>query len=71
MSEDTATTDKKTPNPQKIKWKNLAYYDTYDEADKHRKNIEQDTICKVRRCGPRKSKYVVKVGILIKELDNG
>lgn len=64
MSENTMTTEKCLPNPQKIKWKNVAYYDTFIDADKHRKNLEG--LVKVRRCGPDKSKFVVKTGTPIK-----
>ena len=70
MSEDTMTTNNRLPNPQKIKWKNIAYYDTFEEADKHRLNLEEGIITKVRRCGPGGSKYVVKTGSLIKEPDS-
>ena len=64
MSENTVITGKRLPNPQKVKWKNVAYYDTFDEANKHRNNLEGLT--KVRRCGPDKVKFVVKVGTPIK-----
>tara|TARA_B100001094_G_C18179502_1_gene800004 strand:- start:1494 stop:1721 length:228 start_codon:yes stop_codon:yes gene_type:complete len=57
---------KKGPNPQKIKWANIAYYDSFDEADAHRKNL--DGLVKVRRCGPDGTKFVVKLG---KKLNNG
>jgi hypothetical protein len=65
MSENTKITDKKGPNPQKVTWKNVAYYDTFEKADEHRKNLEGLT--KVRRCGPEKAKFVVKIGTPIKE----
>ena len=67
MSETTTTTDKQLPNPQKMKWKNVAYYDTYEEATKHRSNLDENTISKIRRCGPMKTKYVLKTGSPIKE----
>ena len=64
MSENTVTTEKKTPPIQKIKWKNIAYYNTFKEADDHRKKLEGLT--KVRRCGPDKTKFVVKTGTPLK-----
>ena len=65
MSENTEITEKKLPKPQKKKWQNIAYYDTFQEADKHRKTLEG--FVKVRRCGPFGTKFVVKTGILLKE----
>ena len=65
MSENTKIVNKKGPNPQKVKWRNVAYYDTFEKADDHRNSIEG--LVKVRRCGPDKTKYVVKLGISIKE----
>ena len=67
MSENTTTTEKQLPNPQKIKWKNVAYYDTFEEAHKHRLSLEETTRVKVRRCGPDATRYVVKTGTPIKE----
>ena len=72
MSEETKTTEKQEPNPQKIKWKNVAYYKTFEEAHAHRlkfnfENLNGDPIpVKVRRCGPDKSRFVVKIGTPIK-----
>ena len=61
MSEiDTVITEKKLPNPQKVKWKNVAYYKTFLEADQHRNSLEGFT--KVRRCGAYGTKFVVKTG---------
>jgi hypothetical protein len=68
MSEDTEITDKRLPNPQKIKWYNVAYYDNFQQADEHRQNL--DGLVKVRRCGPFGTKFVVKSGTLLKETDN-
>tara|TARA_Y100000034_G_scaffold113925_1_gene149457 strand:+ start:371 stop:586 length:216 start_codon:yes stop_codon:yes gene_type:complete len=66
MSENhTMITEKKLPNPQKVKWKNVAYYNTFQEADKHRNSLEGLT--KVRRCGEYGTKFVVKTGKLIKQ----
>tara|TARA_R100001082_G_C4363084_1_gene160356 strand:- start:660 stop:869 length:210 start_codon:yes stop_codon:yes gene_type:complete len=65
MSENTKITEKKLPNPQKVKWKNIAYYDNFLEADEHRNKLEGLT--KVRRCGEYGTKFVVKVGTRIKE----
>jgi len=65
MSENTMITEKKLPNPQKVKWKNVAYYNTYDEAHTHKSRL--DGLLKIRRCGPDKTKFVVKSGTLIKE----
>ena len=56
----------KGPNPQKVKWANIAYYDNFDEADIHRKSL--DGLVKVRRCGPYGTKFVVKSG---KKVNNG
>tara|TARA_Y100001938_G_C7980782_1_gene374269 strand:+ start:560 stop:778 length:219 start_codon:yes stop_codon:yes gene_type:complete len=71
MSENTTITEKKLPNPQKIKWKNVAYYDTFEEAHQHRLSLDEEGIkVKVRRCGPDKVKYVVKTGTLLKEPSN-
>ena len=67
MSENTMITEKLLPNPQKIKWKNVAYYDTYEEADEHRKKLDDVIKVKVRRCGPEGSKFVVKIGTQVKE----
>tara|TARA_R100001079_G_C4309335_1_gene94445 strand:- start:73 stop:282 length:210 start_codon:yes stop_codon:yes gene_type:complete len=64
MSENTEITEKRLPNPQKIKWSNVAYYDSFQQADEHRKNL--DGLTKVRRCGPFKSKFVVKSGTPVK-----
>ena len=68
MSENTMITDKKMPNPQKVKWYNVAYYDNFQQADEHRRNL--NGLVKVRRCGPDKTKFVVKSGTLIKENNN-
>ena len=68
MSEDTMTTEKQSPKPQKIKWKNVAYYKTFQEADIHRNTIPG--LVKVRRCGPEGTKFVVKTGILLKDPGN-
>ena len=68
MSENTMITEKRLPNPQKIKWYNVAYYDNFKQADEHRKNL--DGLTKVRRCGPFGTKFVVKSGTLIKESSN-
>jgi len=65
MSEDTMITNKKEPNPQRFKWKNVGLYDTYEKADIHRKSLEGPT--KVRRCGSFGTKFVVKVGTPVKE----
>ena len=65
MSEDTMITEKRLPNPQKVKWYNVAYYDNFQQADEHRKNL--NGLTKVRRCGPFGTKFVVKSGTLIKK----
>jgi len=73
MSESTKTTEKQEPNPQKIKWKSVAYYKTFEEAHAHRLKFNLENLngkpipVKIRRCGPDKSKFVVKVGTPIKE----
>ena len=59
MSENTVITEKEQP-VQKVKWKNVAYYDTFLQADEHRNGL--DGLVKVRRCGPDKTRFVVKVG---------
>jgi len=64
MSENTTTTEK--PKPQKVKWKNIAYYHTYEEADTHRNGLDESVKVKVRRCGPEGTRFVVKIGTLIK-----
>jgi len=68
MSEDTVITNKRIPNPQKIKWTNVAYYDNFKKADEHRNKLEG--LVKVRRCGPFGTKFVVKTGVPIKEPAN-
>jgi len=69
MSEKyTVITEHPLPNPQKIKWKNIAYYNTFEEADSHRNNLEGLT--KVRRCGDGGTKFVVKTGTPIKDKQN-
>ena len=65
MSETTTITEKRLPNPQKVKWKNVGRYDTWNKADIHRKSLEGLT--KVRRCGTGGTKFVVKVGTPIKD----
>jgi hypothetical protein len=60
MSENTMITEKKKPNPQKVKWYNVAYYDNYQQANEHRNNL--DGLVKVRRCGEYGTKFVVKSG---------
>mgnify|MGYP003627415662 CR=1 FL=1 len=61
MSEEhTMITELTKQPPQKVKWKNVAYYDTFAEANAHRNRIEGLT--KVRRCGEKGTKFVVKVG---------
>tara|TARA_R100000388_G_C7120606_1_gene100788 strand:+ start:22 stop:234 length:213 start_codon:yes stop_codon:yes gene_type:complete len=61
MSDETMITSPiKGPNPQRVKWTNVAYYNNFTEADEHRKNLEGLT--KVRRCGPDKTRFVVKTG---------
>ena len=59
-------TEKQSPNPQKFKWKNVAYYDTFDKAQEHRASLVHELKVKIRRCGVDKSKFVVKVGTPIK-----
>tara|TARA_R110000824_G_scaffold26143_1_gene90257 strand:+ start:181 stop:396 length:216 start_codon:yes stop_codon:yes gene_type:complete len=66
MSENTEITEKKLPNPQKFKWKNVAYYKTYAEAAAHRKTFDDSINVKIRRCGPDKTKFVVRTGTPIK-----
>tara|TARA_R110002074_G_C12003201_1_gene614429 strand:- start:275 stop:490 length:216 start_codon:yes stop_codon:yes gene_type:complete len=66
MSENTTTTEKRSPNPQKVKWKNVAYYNTFDEAHKHRQSLEEEVLVKVRRCGPDGIKYVVRIGTFLR-----
>ena len=56
------------PNPQKVKWTNIAYYDNYGEADAHRSRLEGLT--KVRRCGEYGTKFVVKTGKQINKMNN-
>ena len=68
MSDETMITNKKLPNPQKVKWYNVAYYDNFEQADEHRKNL--NGLTKVRRCGPFGAKFVVKSGTPIKESSN-
>jgi len=64
MSEKyTMITERKLPNPQKVKWRNVAYYNTFEEADTHRNSLEGLT--KVRRCGEYGTKFVVKSGTSI------
>ena len=64
MSDETKITGpSKRPNPQKVKWRNVAYYDNFQQADEHRNNL--DGLTKVRRCG-----FVVKSGTPIKEFAN-
>ena len=65
MSENTMITERKLPNPQKIKWYNVAYYDNFEQAADHRKTLNGFT--KVRRCGPFGTKFVVKSGTPVKE----
>jgi len=54
------------PNPQKVKWTNVAYYDNYTAADAHRNELEG--LVKVRRCGIEGVKFVVKKG---KQINTG
>ena len=65
---DTMITETTGPNPQKIKWYNVAYYDNFQQADEHRNNL--NGLTKVRRCGPFGTKFVVKSGTRIKESGN-
>jgi len=67
MSENTMITEKQSPNPQKMKWKNVAYYDTFEEADNHRQDLDESVKVKVRRCGPEGTRFVVKIGTPTKE----
>jgi hypothetical protein len=53
-------TPSKGPNPQKVKWSNVAYYDNFQQADEHRNSLSGLT--KVRRCGQFGTKFVVKAG---------
>ncbi len=57
----------KGPNPQKVKWTNIAYYSNYQEANVHRNQL--DGLTKVRRCGTNGSKFVVKTGKKINKGD--
>jgi len=69
MSEtNTTITEKKLPSPQKVKWYNVAYYDNFQQADEHRKNL--NGLTKVRRCGPFGTRFVVKSGTPIKDKQN-
>ena len=65
MSDDTMITDKRLPNPQKVKWKNVAFYDNFEDASNHRASLIDELKVKVRRCGINKTKFVVKVGTVI------
>lgn len=65
MSDTTMITEKKLPNPQRVKWKNIAYYDTFEEAHNHRLSLDEGIMVKVRRCGTDKTKFVVKIGTSI------
>ena len=60
MSETTTITERRLPNPQKVKWHNVAYYDNFQEADEHRKKL--NGLTKVRRCGHFGTRFVVKSG---------
>jgi hypothetical protein len=68
MSENTVITEKILPNPQRVRWHNVAYYDNFQQADEHRNNL--NGLTKVRRCGPDKTKFVVKTGNLLKDESN-
>jgi len=70
MNEDTLITEEKQPNSQKVKWKNVAYYDTFEEANNYRLGLEESVKVKVRRCGPDKIRFVVKIGTLVKAVNN-
>ena len=63
--ENTMITEGILPNPQKVRWKNVAYYNTYVEAAEHRDKL--DGLTKIRRCGEDGTRFVLKVGTLIKE----
>lgn len=65
MSDTTMITEKKSPNPQRVKWRNVAYYDTFEEAHNHRLSLDEGTRVKVRRCGEEKARFVVKIGTSI------
>ena len=66
--ENTMITKDNLPNPQKVRWKNIAYYNTYIEANEHRNKL--DGLTKIRRCGVEGTKFVLKTGILIKETND-
>ena len=66
MSEHTMITEKQSPNPQKVKWRNVAYYDNFDAASNHRDTLVDEHKVKVRRCGVDGIRFVVKVGTTIK-----
>ena len=67
MSENTEIAEKRLPKPQRFRWKNIAYYNTFEEAHLHRLKIEEENIVKIRRCAPDRSRFVVKVGSPVKE----
>ena len=67
-TEIAETASKTEPNPQKVKWTNIAYYDNFGDADAHRNRLEGLT--KVRRCGEYGTKFVVKTGKQIKKTNN-
>jgi|TARA_R110000824_G_scaffold118998_3_gene272850 hypothetical protein len=71
MSENTEITEKRLPNPQRYRWKNVAYYDNYQEASDYRASLVDEMKVKIRRCGIDKVKFAVKVGTPIKGTDNG
>jgi len=59
----TDQTDQTDQNTSKS-WKNIAYFNEYQDADKKRVKLlsENDKIqVKVKRCGPAGLKYVVKL----------
>ncbi|MHA2052114.1 MAG: hypothetical protein ACW99F_00830 [Candidatus Hodarchaeales archaeon] len=68
MSIETMITEpSKGPNPQKVRWTNVAYYDNFNDANDHRNNL--NGLTKVRRCGPDKTKFVVKSGTPIGDIN--
>lgn len=50
--------------PQRFKWKKISIYDAFEEADKQRNTLRDDSheLTKIRRCGPDGVRFKVLIG---------
>jgi len=58
--------EKPKHNPQKLNWKVVATFNSYEDASKKKSSLK-DEHTKIHRCGDRGSLFAVKVGSPLKK----